>query len=80
MNSCYRGMVGSSLAPAVRGKPLEVLPMLVEQWGVTHLSFEADTEPYATKRDKEVHGMKGRLGITVGVLCSAFLLRMAPPL
>ncbi|XP_062617610.1 cryptochrome-1-like [Saccostrea cucullata] len=38
----------------VRGKPAEVFPQLFKDWGVSHLTFEEDTEPYAVKRDAEI--------------------------
>ena len=41
----------------IRGNPLEVLPELFEDWKVTRLAFEVDTEPYALTRDSEVENL-----------------------
>ncbi|XP_078333232.1 cryptochrome-2-like isoform X2 [Crassostrea virginica] len=38
----------------VKGKPNEVFPKLFKHWGVSHLTFEEDTEPYAVSRDSEI--------------------------
>ena len=38
----------------VRGKPEEELPALCAEWGISLLTFESDTEPYAIKRDKAI--------------------------
>ena len=37
-----------------RGNPKDVLPLLVQRWGVTHITFELDTEPYARTRDESL--------------------------
>eukprot|EP01138_Halocafeteria_seosinensis_P001920 gb/GECG01001966.1/.p1 GENE.gb/GECG01001966.1/~~gb/GECG01001966.1/.p1 ORF type:complete len:116 (+),score=8.74 gb/GECG01001966.1/:1-348(+) len=37
-----------------QGKPLEVLPSLCQEWGITDVFFEKDTEPYALRRDENV--------------------------
>jgi cryptochrome len=49
----------------VRGKPEAVLPNLIKKWGVTHLTFEKDTEPYALKRDSKIRNLCAGLGVTV---------------
>lgn len=41
----------------VRGKPSEVLPGLVTSWGVSRVTWEVDTEPYARARDSQVSSM-----------------------
>lgn len=30
---------------------LQVLPRVLKDWGITHLCYEVDTEPYAKVRD-----------------------------
>lgn len=47
----------SSRLFVARGNPLEVLPKLVERWDVKKLTFEVDTEPYASSRDAAVKSM-----------------------
>lgn len=39
----------------IRGTPKTVFPRIFEEWDVGILTFEADIEPYAIKRDAEVH-------------------------
>jgi len=38
----------------LRGKPEEVFPQVWEEWGITKLCFEKDTEPYAKQRDAKI--------------------------
>ncbi len=45
--ACFRLFV-------VRGKPEDVFPKLFNQWKVTKLTYEYDTEPYSLRRDKNV--------------------------
>ncbi|EWM23893.1 6-4 photolyase [Nannochloropsis gaditana] len=45
--------IGSRLF-VVKGQPAEALPRLFREWGVTKLTFESDTEPYAKVRDRHV--------------------------
>lgn len=49
------------------GDPVEVLPKLWKQWGVTHLTFEEDEtgEPYAKARDEKVLEEARKFGIEV---------------
>lgn len=55
----------------VRGKPEEQLPLLVAQWGVSLLTFESDSEPYACVRDKAVREHFERDGkLSVSAHCS----------
>lgn len=38
----------------IKGKPADVFPKLFKNWGVSHLTFEEDIEPYALTRDSEI--------------------------
>ena len=40
----------SSRLLVYRGDPLQVLPELIDKYGIQHLAFEKDTEPYAKTR------------------------------
>lgn len=55
---------GSKLV-LLRGKPAEVLPAAMAEWGVTKLCFEADTEPYALERDAAMKAAAEAAGIEV---------------
>ena len=59
---------GSRLYVAT-GDPVEVLPQLWEEWGVTHMTHEADEtgEPYAVERDAAVREAAGSFGGSVSV-------------
>jgi hypothetical protein len=56
--------LGSRLL-VVRGKPSEAIPRLLAEWSINRLTFESDTEPYATVRDKEVCGAAKAAGVQV---------------
>ena len=49
----------------IQGKPLETLPELFTEWGITKLCFESDTEPYALIRDSSAKDLAKIAGITV---------------
>ncbi|KAI3377744.1 hypothetical protein L3Q82_008889, partial [Scortum barcoo] len=49
----------------VRGKPEEVFPKLFNQWKVTKLTYEYDTEPYSLSRDKKVTALAKEHGVEV---------------
>ena len=49
----------------LRGRPAEVLPRLIQDWGVTQLCFEHDTEPFAKARDAEVRALCAAAGVDV---------------
>ena len=57
---------GSRLYVAT-GDPVEILPQLWKEWGVTHMTNEADEtgEPYALKRDEAVQKAAKDLGVQV---------------
>ena len=47
----------------VRGSPAEVFPTLFKEWGITKLTFEVDTEPYAGSRDEEIEKIAASNGV-----------------
>ncbi|KAG2432367.1 hypothetical protein HYH02_012940 [Chlamydomonas schloesseri] len=49
----------------LRGKPEEVFPRVFQEWGVTQLCFEHDTEPYAKVRDAAVRKLATEAGVEV---------------
>ncbi len=50
-----------------RGRPDDVLPRLCRAAGASLLTFEADTEPYAQRRDAQVQRLMQPLGVEVDV-------------
>ena len=57
---------GSRLYVAT-GDPVEVLPKLWEEWGVTHMTHEADEtgEPYAADRDENIQKAVEGAGVEI---------------
>ncbi len=57
---------GSRLYVAI-GDPVEVLPRLWDEWGVAHVTHEADEtgEPYAARRDGAVRDAASEAGVEV---------------
>merc|ERR1711865_81394 len=51
----------------LRGDPLVVLPQQLADWGVTKLTWEADTEPYAQSRDAAMKEAADAAGISTSV-------------
>lgn len=49
----------------VRGKPEDVFPTLFNEWKVTKLTYEYDTEPYSVRRDKTVTALAKEHGVEV---------------
>lgn len=49
----------------VREAPQTVLPKLWKKWGITHLVFEKDTDPYARERDEDVVRLAEEAGVEV---------------
>jgi cryptochrome len=43
----------------VRGRPEQILPILVRQWGITHVVWEKDSNAYAKIRDQAVREVLG---------------------
>ena len=58
------------------GDPVKVLPKLWDEWGVTHLTHEADEtgEPYATVRDEGVRAAAEKAGVEIQQFYSETLL------
>lgn len=61
----------------LRGKPEELLPKLIDEWGITNLVYEHDTEPYAKARDEKVKQMATQKGVAVSSPIGAYLTRLA---
>ena len=49
----------------LRGPPVETIARACKEWGITRLCWEADTEPYAVKRDRDVRAAAESAGIAV---------------
>ncbi|XP_038063798.1 cryptochrome-2-like [Patiria miniata] len=49
----------------LRGKPTEVFPDIFKKWKISHLTFELDTEPYATQRDEAVEAIAEKHGVQI---------------
>jgi cryptochrome len=54
----------------VRGAPKQVLPNLFTQWNVKKVTFEADTEPHAVVRDREIELLAKEQGVEVVIKMS----------
>jgi cryptochrome len=68
-----------------KGNPNQVLPKLCEQWNVSHVTWERDTEPYARTRDESMTQLLTAKNIRVSTFVShtlydpARLLQVNPP-
>lgn len=49
----------------VKGNPADVFPKLFKEWGITKLTYEVDTEPYAVERDRVIDSLAKDAGIEV---------------
>lgn len=49
----------------LRGPPVETIARACKEWGITRLCWEADTEPYAVNRDRDVRAAAEAAGIAV---------------
>lgn len=49
----------------VRGKPEDVFPKLFNNWKVTKLTYEYDTEPYSLSRDEAVCALAKKHNVDV---------------
>jgi len=49
----------------VRGRAMQVLPRLIQEWSVTRLTFEIDNEPAGRQRDSAVQAMVSTFGVEV---------------
>ena len=47
----------------LRGNPQEVLPKVWEDWRITRLCFEVDTEEYARDRDSKITAAAKAAGV-----------------
>jgi cryptochrome len=45
-------------------------PLCTQDWGITQLCYEADTEPYAEMRDSKVQEMAAQAGVEVKAMVS----------
>ena len=54
----------------VEGQPIDVLPKLFEQWNISKLTFEYDSEPFARQRDMAVRRRAEQAGVKVIVKTS----------
>ena len=52
----------------LQGRPTELFPKLWQDWGITKLCFEVDTEPYAKERDAKIHDLAKKAGRCLAVL------------
>lgn len=50
-----------------RGKPIEVLKQIIEEWKIDLITFEDDIEPYSKDRDNQVKALCAKMGIKVHV-------------
>ncbi|KAI1286081.1 Cryptochrome-1 [Halotydeus destructor] len=60
----------------IRGQPGHVFPTLFKEWKTTHLTFEADPEPYARVRDAKIRKLCYDLRITVNSVHSHTLFNI----
>ncbi|ORY87110.1 DNA photolyase [Protomyces lactucae-debilis] len=58
-------LTGSNGLLVLRGNPLNVLKQALQDWKITHLVFEQDTDTYALSRDTQVRAMAEKLGVKV---------------
>jgi cryptochrome len=49
----------------VRGAPQTVLPILFQEWGISHLVYEVDRAGYAAVRDRQVSDLAFQAGVKV---------------
>ena len=65
-NTCSHNVLFDSFRLfVVRGKPEDVFPKLFNEWKVTKLTYEYDTEPYSLSRDKIVTTLAKEHGVDV---------------
>lgn len=63
LDSSLRRM-GSRLF-VIRGQPAHIFPALFKEWHTTHLTFEADPEPYGKVRDAKITKLCAELSVVV---------------
>ena len=49
----------------VRGREVEVISKLIQEWGVTRISFESDSEPFGVQRDAVIQKLAEEAGVEV---------------
>lgn len=49
----------------LQGNPIEVLPKMIQEWKISKLCFESDTEPYALSRDSAIKEQAIAAGVSV---------------
>lgn len=49
----------------LRGDPLSQFEYMFKHWNVKFVTYEADTEPYAKKRDVEVYKLAEKAGVEI---------------
>ena len=54
----------------VRGQPIDVFPKLIEQWDITRVTYEYDSEPFPQRRDDSVKRLLESQGVEVLVTSS----------
>ncbi|KAJ5928659.1 hypothetical protein N7466_007615 [Penicillium verhagenii] len=65
LSTAYAKLNAKQKLWVVREAPQTVLPKLWKAWGVTHLVFERDTDPYAKARDEQVLRLANEAGVEV---------------
>ncbi|WRT63450.1 uncharacterized protein IL334_000355 [Kwoniella shivajii] len=61
----YKKLNGNQRLWVLRGNPEKVIKKLVEEWDITHLCFEKDSNAYSKVRDQKIIGLAKDLGIQV---------------
>ena len=49
----------------IRGPPEDLLPLMWESWGITHLVYEKDSNAYAKVRDERIRSLAKEKGVEV---------------
>ncbi|KAL6116676.1 cry1 [Pungitius sinensis] len=49
----------------IRGQPTDVFPRLFEEWNISHLSYEYDSEPFGKERDAAIKKLARKAGVEV---------------
>ncbi|CAG0894798.1 unnamed protein product, partial [Cyprideis torosa] len=60
----------------IRGQPADVLPKLYKDWQITHLTMEAEPEPFGRARDKNIIAISREYGVHVSIKTSHTLYRL----
>jgi cryptochrome len=65
VDKSIKKLTGSNGLLVLRGNPINVLKQALQEWKITHLVFEQDTDTYAVSRDAQVTSMAEALGVKV---------------